>query len=80
MRALTPEDLEEPLRLIEHVARGALPSGALAEQIDPASGEPAGATPLTWAHGTAIQTILEYAAAKERLEPPGAPSSPELAR
>jgi GH15 family glucan-1,4-alpha-glucosidase len=77
MRALTLEDLEEPLRLIEQVARCALPSGALAEQTDPASGEPAGATPLTWAHGTAIQTILEYVAARERLEHARAPSSPD---
>jgi len=40
LTAETPADLEYPLQLIEQVAAAALPSGALAEQIDPASGEP----------------------------------------
>jgi GH15 family glucan-1,4-alpha-glucosidase len=49
------------------VARGALPSGALPEQLDPVTGEPAGATPLTWVHGTFILTVLEYINASSRL-------------
>ncbi len=59
-------DLEYPLRLIEQAAAAALASGVLPEQIDPASGEPAGATPLTWAHGTFVLAVLDYLAAHER--------------
>jgi GH15 family glucan-1,4-alpha-glucosidase len=60
-------DLEPPLAILEKVSGAALPSGVLAEQIDPLSGEPAGATPLTWAHGTAVLTVLEYLRTKARL-------------
>ena len=67
LRATELADLEEPLRLLECVAAGALPSGVLSEQVDAATGEPAGATPLTWSHGTAILAVLEYVAAYERL-------------
>ncbi len=66
-RAKHLADLEPALRLIERVAAGALPSGALPEQIDPASGEPAGATPLTWAHGTVVLTVLQYLATRAGL-------------
>lgn len=67
MRAKRLSDLEEPLRLLERVAAQALPSGVLSEQLDPATGEPAGATPLTWSHGTAILAILEYLEARATL-------------
>jgi glucoamylase len=60
-------DLKPPLAILEQVSGAALPSGVLAEQIDPLSGEPAGATPLTWAHGTAVLTVLEYLRTKARL-------------
>lgn len=65
--ARTLDDLKQPLALLEGVSTAALPSGILAEQIDPGSGEPAGATPLTWAHGTAVLTVLEYLRTKARL-------------
>jgi GH15 family glucan-1,4-alpha-glucosidase len=67
-RARVMADLEEPLRVLTNVEQRALPSGVLAEQIDPVSGEPAGATPLTWTHGTVILTILDYLEAKRRIE------------
>ncbi len=60
-------DLKAPLAILEKVSKSALPSGVLAEQIDPSSGEPAGATPLTWAHGTAVLTVLEYLRTKAQL-------------
>jgi GH15 family glucan-1,4-alpha-glucosidase len=60
-------DLARPLAILEQVSHAALPSGVLAEQIDPSSGEPAGATPLTWAHGTAVLTVLDYLRTKARL-------------
>ncbi len=67
-RAQTLGDLAEPLSVLEEISRAALPSGVLAEQTDPASGEPAGATPLTWAHGTVVLTVLEYLRARSRLD------------
>jgi GH15 family glucan-1,4-alpha-glucosidase len=68
LRAKVPGDLAGPLAILEKVSSAALPSGVLAEQIDPASGEPAGATPLTWAHGTFVLTVLEYLRARTRLD------------
>jgi len=67
LRAKKADDLAEPLALLETISRAALPSGVLAEQTDPATGEPAGATPLTWAHGTVVLTVLEYLRTKARL-------------
>jgi len=61
------DDLSEPLELLEMVCKAALPSGVLAEQTDPVSGEPAGATPLTWAHGTVVLTVLDYLRTKARV-------------
>jgi GH15 family glucan-1,4-alpha-glucosidase len=66
-RAKVPVDLEAPLAILRQVERAALPSGVLAEQIDAVSGEPAGATPLTWSHATVVLTVLEYLAAKARI-------------
>jgi GH15 family glucan-1,4-alpha-glucosidase len=67
LRAKGLEDLSGPLAILERVSGAALPSGVLAEQTDPASGEPAGATPLTWAHGTFVLTVLEYLRTRTRL-------------
>jgi GH15 family glucan-1,4-alpha-glucosidase len=68
LRAKMPGDLAGPLTILEQVSGAALPSGVLAEQTDPATGEPAGATPLTWAHGTFVLTVLEYLRARTRLD------------
>ncbi|HEX5368122.1 MAG TPA: glycoside hydrolase family 15 protein [Dehalococcoidia bacterium] len=65
-RVTTRKDLDGPLQILSQVARSALPSGLIAEQIDPSSGEPAGATPLVWAHGTVILTVLEFLDARAR--------------
>jgi GH15 family glucan-1,4-alpha-glucosidase len=67
-RARVGADLEEPLQVLTSVERRTLPSGVLAEQTDPISGEPAGATPLTWTHGTVILTVLDYLEAKRRID------------
>ncbi len=67
-KAVCMGDLAVPLEILERVAQGALSSGVLAEQTDPASGEPAGATPLTWSHGTVILTVLDYLKATTRIQ------------
>jgi GH15 family glucan-1,4-alpha-glucosidase len=66
-RAKVQADLDAPLAILCQVERGALASGVLAEQIDAASGEPAGATPLTWSHATVVLTVLEYLDARARI-------------
>jgi glucoamylase len=67
-RAKVAADLDLPLKILCQVERSALPSGVLAEQIDAVSGEPAGATPLTWSHATVVLTVLEYLKTKERID------------
>jgi GH15 family glucan-1,4-alpha-glucosidase len=69
-RARVAADLEAPLAILSQVEKGALASGVLAEQIDAASGEPAGATPLTWSHASVVLTILEYLDASARIHTP----------
>ncbi len=55
-------ELSKALSLLEWVASHALPSGVLAEQIDPVSGKPISVSPLTWSHGTYIIAVQEYLA------------------
>jgi len=52
------EELSGPMALLEWVADHALPSGVLAEQVHPESGEPLSVSPLTWSHATFVATTL----------------------
>ncbi len=54
------EDLKKALDLLNWVAAHALPSGILAEQVNPQTNEPLSVSPLTWSHGTYIATIHDY--------------------
>ncbi len=56
-RGLGDADLTEALKLVSRVAEQALPSGVLAEQLNPITGEPISVSPLTWSHATYITTI-----------------------
>ena len=78
--ATRPAELEQPLGTLEWVAEHALRSGLLAEQIDPLNGEPASATPLTWAHATFVLTVLEYLEASAKLAPAGSSPGPSSGR
>ena len=60
MLAGSEEDLASPLATLEWVADHALPSGVLAEQMDCETGDPVGAAPLTWSHGTFVLAVCEY--------------------
>jgi GH15 family glucan-1,4-alpha-glucosidase len=42
------------------VEQHALPSGVLAEQVNPNTNEPLSVSPLTWSHGTYIAVVREY--------------------
>ncbi len=59
-RAATVDELREAVPILDWVASHALPSGVLAEQVDPYTAKPLSVSPLTWSHGTFIMTVLEY--------------------
>lgn len=54
------EQLKAALPIFEWAAAHALPSGVLAEQVDPYSGQPLSVSPLTWSHGTFVLTLIKY--------------------
>ncbi len=58
--AKTTEDLSGALELLEWTANRALPSGVLAEQINPLNGDPVSVSPLTWSHSTFVETVASY--------------------
>jgi glucoamylase len=54
------EDLERALEILEWVVERTLPSGVLAEQVDPLTGAPVSVSPLTWSHSTVVATVIAY--------------------
>jgi GH15 family glucan-1,4-alpha-glucosidase len=60
LRAQTLEDLAPGLKLLEWAAQRALPSGTMAEQLHPYTGEPLSVSPLTWSHAEYVRTVQEY--------------------
>jgi len=59
--ARTLADLERPRALLEWCATKALPSGVLAEQVSPLTGDPLSVSPLTWSHAGFVAAIQRYA-------------------
>jgi GH15 family glucan-1,4-alpha-glucosidase len=53
-------DLAGALELLLWVAGHALPSGVLAEQVNPETNEPLSVSPLAWSHGTFVATVAAY--------------------
>lgn len=67
-RAGSIEQLERAaLPLLQWVADRALPSGVLAEQVNPYSGDPMSVSPLTWSHATFASAVMEYVARRKTL-------------
>ena len=58
--AKSKKDLKGALEILEWTAKNALPSGVLAEQIHPETGEHASVSPLTWSHSTFVATVMNY--------------------
>ncbi|MBN1346211.1 MAG: glycoside hydrolase family 15 protein [Phycisphaerae bacterium] len=52
----------EVMPTLEWVARHALPSGILAEQLHPETGEPLSVSPLTWSHAVFVECVIAYLA------------------
>lgn len=58
--AKSAEDLERVVNYLRWAVSHALPSGVLAEQINPFTGEPVSVSPLTWSHAAVVQTVMDY--------------------
>jgi len=69
--ARTLADLGRARALLDWCATKALPSGVLAEQVSPLTGDPLSVSPLTWSHAAFVAAIQHYArrsiALKQRL-------------
>jgi GH15 family glucan-1,4-alpha-glucosidase len=61
------DDLAKALNILKWTVDRALPSGVLAEQIDPLTGEPRSVSPLTWSHSTFVATVNSYLQKKKSL-------------
>jgi GH15 family glucan-1,4-alpha-glucosidase len=59
-RAKTREELEQALPLLLWVAERSLPSGVLAEQVNPYDDTPLSVSPLTWSHAEYVTAFLAY--------------------
>ncbi|HEY8417343.1 MAG TPA: glycoside hydrolase family 15 protein [Limnochordales bacterium] len=55
-----PQDLRPAVELLDWVVDRALPSGVLAEQYHPETGQPLSVAPLTWSHATYVWTVVDY--------------------
>lgn len=58
--AKSVKDLDSPRQTLEWVARHAMESGILPEQLDPFDGSPVSVAPLTWSHATFVLAIVKY--------------------
>jgi GH15 family glucan-1,4-alpha-glucosidase len=62
------EDLKSAIDILEWVAAHALPSGILAEQVDPYTEQPLSVSPLTWSHAAYVSTLLTYLQRKRHFQ------------
>ena len=70
-RASTIEELHEALPLLEWALKHALPSGVMAEQVNPFTSEPLSVSPLTWSHAEFVLTVRWYLGKCHRFAPKG---------
>ncbi len=54
------DELHQALALMEWARKRALPSGVMAEQVNPYTGEPLSVSPLTWSHAEYVLTVRWY--------------------
>lgn len=60
-------DLDYAREIMEWVVSHMYPSGVLAEQLNPSTGESRSATPLAWSHAVYVELVLKYVAALKRM-------------
>ncbi len=66
--AKNENDLRGAIEILEWATKRALPSGVLAEQIHPETGEPLSVAPLTWSHSTFVAAVNNYLQKKKILD------------
>ncbi|HBG25794.1 MAG: glycoside hydrolase family 15 [Planctomycetes bacterium GWF2_41_51] len=54
------DDLNKAMEIMQWVQSRALPSGVLAEQVNPETNEPISVSPLTWSHAAFIAAVQQY--------------------
>jgi len=54
------KDFDRVKQWFEWVAKAALPTGVLSEQVDPYTGNQISAAPLTWSHSEYVLTVMAY--------------------
>jgi GH15 family glucan-1,4-alpha-glucosidase len=64
------EDLKKALTLISWVVKHALPSGVLAEQLNPYDASPISVSPLVWSHAEFVIAVAEYVEKYQQLSSP----------
>jgi GH15 family glucan-1,4-alpha-glucosidase len=67
-KARTVEDLAEAVKILEWVDSRKLPSGVLAEQVNPYTNAPMSVSPLTWSHATVVDVVQSYLEKREAVE------------
>lgn len=65
---LSKTDIEYVEQTLNWVIEYMYPSGILAEQLNPYTGESLSATPLVWSHSVYVETVLLYLQKKKDLE------------
>ena len=65
--AANDEELHAALPLLQWIVDHKLPSGILAEQVDPYTNAPLSVSPLTWSHAEFISTVRWYVGKHRRL-------------
>lgn len=54
------EDLKKALDILVWVVKYSLPSGVLAEQVNPYDASPISVSPLIWSHAEFVIAVCEY--------------------
>jgi GH15 family glucan-1,4-alpha-glucosidase len=67
-KAKTVEDLAPAVEILEWVDSRKLPSGVLAEQVNPYTNAPMSVSPLTWSHATVVEVVQSYLEKREAVE------------
>jgi GH15 family glucan-1,4-alpha-glucosidase len=62
------DDLARVIDILTWTLERALPSGVLAEQLDPITGQHLSVSPLTWSHSTFVATVNCYLAKLKELK------------
>jgi glucoamylase len=67
-KAKSVEELADAIKILEWVDEHKLPSGVLAEQVNPYTNAPMSVSPLTWSHATVVDVVQSYLEKREAVE------------